>query len=106
MFVGIGISDPEVASFLTQATAQLPTALFWNSDPALTASSRVDGYSPSTAGPFAQLLAQHVGFSREAKAAEVLKTLDILWGRNTSGVCAGGWAVIYVDGQPCCGRRT
>lgn len=87
MFVGIGISDPEVAAFLTQATAQLPTALFWNSDPALAASSRVDGYSPATAGPLAQLLAQHVGFSREAKAAEVMKTLGILWGRDTSGEC-------------------
>lgn len=33
----------------------------------------------------AKLLAQSVGFSREAKAAEVLKTLDILWERDTSG---------------------
>jgi hypothetical protein len=32
-------------------------------------------------------LAQHVGFSREAKAAEVMKTLDILWSRDTSGEC-------------------
>jgi hypothetical protein len=27
-----------------------------------------------------------VKFTREAKAAEVMKTLDILWGRDTSGV--------------------
>jgi hypothetical protein len=85
MFVGIGITDADVAAFLSQATAQLPTALFWNSDRSLSASNRVDGYAPETAGPFAKLLAQNVGFSREAKAAEVMKTLDILWGRNTSG---------------------
>lgn len=85
IFVAIGITDPEVAAFLTQATAQLPTVLFWNSDADLSASSRVDGYAPATAGPFAKLLAQNVGFSREAKAAEVMKTLEVLWGRNTSG---------------------
>ena len=85
MFVGIGVTDPDVAAFLTQTTSQLPTALFWDSHPSLSSSSRVDGYAPAAAGPLSKLLAQHVGFSREAKAAEVMKTLDILWSRDTSG---------------------
>jgi len=87
MFVGVAISDPEVASFLTSSTKDVNTVLFWNSDPSLMQQSRVDGFAPQTAGPFAQLLAQHVGFSREAKASRVLKTLDSLWSRHTSGEC-------------------
>jgi hypothetical protein len=94
MFVGIGITDADVAAFLSKATAQLPTALFWNSDPSLGSTSRVDGYAPETAGPFAKLLAQNVGFSKEAKAAEVMKTLDILWGRNTSGEACRTYLVL------------
>jgi hypothetical protein len=84
--VGIGITDPEVVTFLTKATAQLPTAVYYNSHPSLSSSSRVDGFSPGTSGPVAKFLAQSVKFTREAKAAEVMKTLDILWGRDTSGV--------------------
>lgn len=85
VFVGIAISNPDVAAFLGQVTAKLPTALFWDSLGDLTKSSRVDGYAPGTAGPLAQLLAQHVGFSVEARAAKVLNTIDSLWGRHTSG---------------------
>lgn len=87
IFVGIGVTDPDVAAFLSQATSQLPTALFWNSAPSLSSSNRVDGFAPEAAGPLAKLLAQNVPFSREAKAAEVMKTLDVLWSRDTSGRC-------------------
>lgn len=85
LLFGIGVTDPAVAAFLAEATTHLPTALFWDSVPALGAASRVDGFAPGTAGPFARLLAQHVGFSKEARAAAVLTTLTSLWGRHTSG---------------------
>lgn len=85
VFVGIAVTDSEVIEHLKSATAKLPTALFWDSGEALNRSSRVDGFAPAAAGPVAQLLAQHVGFSGEARAANVLKTVDSLWSRYTSG---------------------
>jgi hypothetical protein len=84
-FVGIGISDQDLLDFLGQATGKLRTALFWDSAGKMQSSSRVDGFAPATAGPFAQFLADKVGFSAEARAARVLKTIDSLWGRHTSG---------------------
>jgi hypothetical protein len=101
MFFGIAVTDPDVAAFLGEATAQLPTALFWDSAPQLGASSRVDGYAPRAAGPLAQALAKYVGFSREAKAASVLTTLDVLWQRHTSGAWRGarGGARVVVRGS-------
>jgi hypothetical protein len=85
IFVGIGISDQDLINFLGQATGKLRTALFWDSAGKMQSSSRVDGYAPATAGPFAQFLAEKVGFSAEARAARVLKTINSLWGRHTSG---------------------
>jgi hypothetical protein len=85
IFVGIGISDPDLLDYLGQATGKLRTALFWDSAGKMQSSSRVDGFAPATAGPFAQFLADKVGFSAEARAARVLKTIDSLWGRHTSG---------------------
>lgn len=85
IFIGISVTDPDVTSFLEQATAHLPTVLFWDSSGQLGRASRVDGFSPDGASPLARLLAQHVGFSREAKAAQVMETLNTLWGRQTSG---------------------
>lgn len=96
IFVGVAISNPEVVSFISAATRNVKTALFWDSDPQLSQQSRVDGFAPATAGPLAQLLAQRVGFSGEARAARVFKTLDSLWGRHTSGgcCCSHGWHAV------------
>lgn len=88
IFVGVAITDPDVASFISAATNKIKTVLFWDSDPQLNQQSRVDGFAPATAGPLAQVLAQRVGFSGEARAARVFKTLESLWGRHTSGGCS------------------
>jgi hypothetical protein len=47
------------------------------------AQTRVDGYSPASAGPLQQALASVASWSREARAARVLDTVQV--GR-------GGWA--------------
>lgn len=85
IFVGIAVTDPDVASYVKSVTAKLPTALFWDSGEDLDRGSRVDGFAPASAGPLAQLLSERVGFSKEARAASVLKTLGSLWSRHTSG---------------------
>lgn len=103
IFVGIGISDPDLMEFLGQATGKLRTALFWDSAGKMQSSSRVDAYAPATAGPFAQFLAEKVGFSAEARAARVLKTIDSLWGRHTSDDLLFIWLVLlneYVTPVP------
>eukprot|EP00878_Enallax_costatus_P027242 GHUV01029305.1.p1 GENE.GHUV01029305.1~~GHUV01029305.1.p1 ORF type:complete len:554 (+),score=141.83 GHUV01029305.1:251-1663(+) len=103
MFVGIAISDPGVASYLRSATSALPTVLFWDSGEDMDRSSRVDGFAPATASPLAQMLAQYVGFSGEARSARVMKTLDSLWSRRTSDDLLFIWLVLlneYVTPVP------
>lgn len=53
ILMGVGITDPGVAAWLAGAAGALPTSLFWESDPVLV--TRMDGYSPATAGPLAQV---------------------------------------------------
>ncbi|KAF8063768.1 hypothetical protein HT031_003625 [Scenedesmus sp. PABB004] len=94
LFVAVGVTDPGVAEFLASATAALPTALFWESAPALNDATRVDGFAPATAGPLARALAARVGFSAEARAAGVLGTLRTLWDRHTSDDLLFTWLVL------------
>lgn len=94
VFTAIGVTDPEISSFLLEATQQLPTALFFNCAPELTAAHRADGYAPESAGPLAKLAAGAFGWSREARAARVLGTLRDLWGRHTSDDLLYTWLVV------------
>eukprot|EP00879_Flechtneria_rotunda_P019225 GHRR01020186.1.p1 GENE.GHRR01020186.1~~GHRR01020186.1.p1 ORF type:complete len:765 (+),score=228.66 GHRR01020186.1:201-2495(+) len=109
IFVGIAVTDPTIVAFLNQATAQLPTAMFWDSAPELDSSSRVDGFAPATAGPLAQLLAKNVGFTNEARAARVLDILNTLWGRRSSDDLLYTWLVVlneYVTPVPSVANTT
>ncbi|GBF99961.1 hypothetical protein Rsub_12654, partial [Raphidocelis subcapitata] len=83
LFAAVGVTDPSVAAFLSEATAGLRHALFWDCAPALAAAHRVDGFAPASAGALAALAAR-LGWSSEARAARVLGTLGELWGRHTS----------------------
>jgi hypothetical protein len=90
---GVGVTDPEAAAFLDSATAALPTALFWDCAPRLAARHRADGFAPAAPGPLAALAAR-VGWTREGRAAGVLRTLAELWGRHTSDDLLYTWLVV------------
>jgi hypothetical protein len=92
-FTGVGVTQPDVVAALEAATAQLPTALFWDCAPPLAAAHRADGYAPGAAGPLAQLAAR-VGWTREGRAARVLGTLRELWARHTSDDLLYTWLVV------------
>ena len=57
VFTALGVADPAVVDFLSETTAGLPTALFWDCAPRLAAQHRADGFAPAAAGPLARLLA-------------------------------------------------
>ncbi|KAI8465280.1 MAG: hypothetical protein J3K34DRAFT_437601 [Monoraphidium minutum] len=108
VFSAIGITDPEAAAFLLEATKNLPTAFFWDCPPEMSAASRADSYAPGAAGPLARLAAR-VGWTREGRAARVLGTLQELWGRATSDDLLFTWLVVlneYVTEVPAVANTT